>query len=112
MFKISIETEEVAGEDFIDVTLTLDIHGITISLSPENTVCIQDVNIEAKHGCFNSDPCNGEFSLDWNENKIDICCARHGDGNGGSLFVSIPATQETLSSLKSSLRKWKEAIDR
>jgi hypothetical protein len=110
MFQIKVEKESLDEEEYISVTLTLEIHGITISLSPEDVEFIRDVDIEDEKGCFNSDPCNGEFSLDWNENKIDICCARYGDGNGGNLFVSIPATQETLSSLKSSLRKWKEAV--
>ncbi len=110
MFQIKLEKDNFDDEDFIDVVLTLTINGIKIEMSPENEKCILDVDIEAIKGCIDCNPGNGDFSLDWNESQIDFCCGKYGNGCGGGLLVSVPATQETLTSLKVALREWKNAV--
>ena len=76
---------------------------------------LKNVDLETDHGCFDSRPFNGDFSFSWSPQVIEICVAKYGDGNGGSIILSIPSSPESISELQRvlvNLKKHVEAMEK
>lgn len=110
MFSLRVE-KDVCGEDVYHiVTLELKYEGLTLFFEPEFPEKIKDIDIQADSGCIDTNPSNGEFSLNWSPESITLSCGRHGDGFGGSMVTRLETTPQLMESLQSSLQLWKDTI--
>ena len=109
----SLQSEHCAAteaEKSYTVTLELKYQGITFCFSPEWPEHINNIDIDADAGCFDTTPSNGEFHLDWSQKFITMTSGRYGDGCGGCLEITVPSTPELLQSLHSALQTWKNLM--
>lgn len=77
---------------------------LEIECSPENFLHLNE------HG-YESECNNGECSIYYSEKLIIFEVAKYGDGEGGSLSISLKMTEEIFNSLKEALKQWKKIID-
>lgn len=113
MFHIDIsEVDRDEDEVFYDVHLRFESETFRFSFFPEEPGMIEDVDIEGYRGSIDGDPSNGEFQLVWNPEEIIFGCARFGGGNGGEMKFIVKNTEETMTSLRECLRKWKDVCSK
>lgn len=117
MFSIAIVPQEAFDLDenlyyTHDVSLKLQYQGLSLTFEPENTEVIFQIDISKNIGCIDTRPSNAQFALTWSPELITIVCGRYGDGNGGSVEMSVKSTPELLKSLQKSLKVWKEAVEK
>ena len=92
-----------------DVSLKYSDDRISLTLEPEYPECIVDVNLDTD--CrLDSSPSNGEFYLAWDSKSIFLSVAKYGDGQGGSLTVTINRTPEVMASLMKCLKEWQDVF--
>jgi hypothetical protein len=106
MFSLSVHGD--------DVIINIDFNGFHIELEPESLEAIKKVDLTSDHGTFNSRPTNGQFYITWSSDIIKICVAKYGDGNGGTMQLSIPSSQAIISELKNvliNLKKQQEIME-
>lgn len=103
---------QVTFQDTGVVIITLTYKNVNISIIPESEDIIKTVDIENSKGKIGGEISKGEFSIYWDDEEIQICCAIYGDTTGGDVNISIPFTHETMGSLRSVLREWKKKVTR
>ena len=91
MFSLSVHGDEIL--------INIDHNGFHISLEPESIEAVEKINLDSNYGCFNSKPTNGEFYISWTPTHIRICVAKYGDGNGGSIILTIPSSSDLIKEL-------------
>ncbi len=82
---------------------------VEFSFKNENikiTCCPENAN-ELQEDGFDSAPGNGEFSFYFNDHEISFTAAKHGDGQGGSLTISVKMTDEIKKSLEVAMMEWR-----
>jgi hypothetical protein len=94
------------GTKVDDISLVVNYQGIRVVLSPEFPQQIWDLDVDAENGIFNTNPSNGSFMFSWSPVEITFQVARHGDGLGGSIDITIPSTPELLMELHTVLHEW------
>jgi hypothetical protein len=107
MFTTHIDEEADEGETFYNVEIEYFGRDVSFIFSPEDGAIIVGVDVEKPKGCIDGQTTNGDFRLTWDEDHIELCCARYGSGGGGGLSVTIRNTPEVMDSLKKALRIWK-----
>lgn len=66
----------------------------------------------ADAGMYSFPTSNGCCSLLWNDDVFDFELSKHGDGNGGMLLFTVPATLELKTSFHDAITKWNEAVQK
>lgn len=97
-------------EDEHDVEFTAEFAGMKITMSPEYPKAITGVDVAADCETFDSRPGNGEFNISWNGNEVELCVGKCGDGRGGGMTVTLLLTPNARESLRSAMKKWKDAF--
>ena len=80
---------------------------MSLSCCPEYPGAINS----SKKNKFVCRPCNGEFSFNWNDEKITFTCGKYGDGQGGNLTISFKVTPEILISLDKCIEEIKTFVE-
>jgi len=93
----SIVTVGSRQNDDESTTIVFKHDSVELSFSPEYLVAVNEI----KANTFNSHPSNGEFKFTWDDEKVTFTAARHGDGRGGELCITLPFT--TSPGMKQSL---------
>jgi hypothetical protein len=96
--------DEADGDDSVYMlTFTYKSDEVEFTFYPENTTKkwgkLADVIESGGKYSIDWSPCNGECSIYLENGRIAFNVAKHGDGNGGDLNVSIPAIN-TLSGFR------------
>lgn len=98
----SIEFKDIDSQ--LSVQLQYKSEQCSFTFSPESIDMIKSNN----QNMFNLRPYDGQYDFSYNEKHIHFNCGTFGDGFGGSLFLTIENTPETIQSLKDCLTLWEE----
>jgi hypothetical protein len=109
MFTINLNIDDSEECSYLDVCLRYNNdNGTNFVFIPENTEAIKDIEI-SDTGSFDTSPSNGICAFSWDSQSLFFQLGKFGDGNGGSLCITLRNTPEVLQSLKGCLTLWKEA---
>jgi len=97
MFTFTFDSE------YDSVTLLFKNEVLEISCCPEN---LADLGEDG----YDSAPSNGEFSFYYDAEKITFSVAKHGDGQGGGIDITLKMTKEIRESLETALNEWRAVI--
>lgn len=108
MFSIIVNEEKYDDETLFEVELIFKSDTFSFSFTPENYKCLTIVDDTTES--FDSNPCNGTTSFEWNKDKIIFQVGKFGDGNGngGLLSITLPNTPAIQNSLNDTLDIWRK----
>lgn len=104
MFSVRVDKDD----DIIDVTLKYDSPTVRFEFDPENPHALPSPIGDS--GEFRGTNSNGEFHFSWSPESITFVSARYGDGEGGSLSITVTNTADTMASLKKALEGWSASL--
>lgn len=102
MFTFTAEKVTDGEEVSCDFQLHYADDSVTLELSPEkhSPIVITD------RGSFDSCPGNGDFTFSWNRDHFSFTVGKYGDGNGGTLIVTVKNTPELHRTFVTALEQW------
>jgi hypothetical protein len=87
-------------DEFNSVSLEFENEFLKLECVPESSEYLDD------HG-YSSCPSNGEFEFYFNEETITFNAAKRGDGQGGTLTITLKMTKEIRESLEKAMEDWR-----
>lgn len=108
-FDIKFDIEEDEGKVYHDATIIINLDDITIQLSPERGY--EKVILKEDGSGHFGGGYNGNYCIDWDHTNMVIDIAHGGTGEGGSIVVKIPMTEELFANWQKILTKWEEVSE-